>query len=86
MMIRAPNELTLPTNSIKLNNPRTFLCLRAAVQPVTFPKTIGRQKFFSPDKRVHIAAYSKYGDRGGRSSIPGLCSSREVLTESQKIS
>jgi hypothetical protein len=47
MMIRPPNELTLPTNSIKLNNRHTFLCLQAAGSAVTFPKTIGRQKFFS---------------------------------------
>jgi hypothetical protein len=31
-----------------------------------------------------MAAYSKYGDRGGRSSIAGLCSSREVLTRVAK--
>ena len=36
--------------------------------------------------RVNMAVYSKYGDRGGRSSIAGLCSSQEDLTGSQEIS
>ena len=36
-------------------------------------------------KRVNMAAYSKYGDRGGRSSIPGLCSVRGSLTARKEI-